>query len=155
MPKDMGFTTDFDKVKQYINTNNKKPIKRDKNKEIQILGSWVSTQQKNYNKKLDIMKNQEIYNKWTEFKNNDKYKEYFLSNAEMWNNHFEEVKKYIDTNNKRPNKYDKNKEIQILGSWISTQKKNYTKKQDIMKDQEIYNKWTEFINNDKYKEYFI
>ena len=32
--------------------------------------------------------------------------------------------------------------------------KNYKLKLEIMKIDIYYNKWTEFINNDKYKKYF-
>jgi hypothetical protein len=35
-----------------------------------------------------------------------------------------------------------NKKIKCLGAWISHQQKNYTKKEHIMKNEEIYNKWT-------------
>jgi hypothetical protein len=100
------------------------------------------------------MKNQEIYDKWTTFMNDDKYKEYFIDNNELWFNNLEKVKQYIDYNNKRPSAVDKNKEIKQLGLWISHQQTNYKKKEQIMKNQEIYDKWTELINDDKYKKYF-
>jgi len=95
------------------------------------------------------MKNEEIYNKWTEFINN--YKIY--SNEDSWIESLNQVKKYIDENNKRPSSTDKNTGIKTLGSWISKQQTNYKKKEEIMKNEEIYNKWTEFINN--YKVYFV
>ena len=94
------------------------------------------------------MKNEEIYNKWTEFINN--YKIY--SNEDSWIESLNQAKKYIDENNKRPSSEDKNTEIKTLGIWICVQKRNYNKKECIMKNEEIYNKWTEFINN--YKIYF-
>jgi len=34
------------------------------------------------------------------------------------------------------------------------QQQNYKNKKNIMKDENIYNLWTEFINNDKYKKFF-
>ena len=91
------------------------------------------------------MKIEEIYNIWTEFIN--KYKEYFESNENIWKNNLEKVKQYIDENNKKPSIIDKNKEIKRLGYWIDTQQKNYKKKENIMKIEEIYNIWAEFINN--------
>ena len=33
-----------------------------------------------------------------------------------------------------------------LGKWISNQQKNYKIKKEIMKNQETYDKWTNFIN---------
>jgi hypothetical protein len=54
----------------------------------------------------------------------------------------------------RPLKYDDNIKIKFLGLWIYTQENNYKNKKYIMLNQKIYNKWTEFINNPKYKNYF-
>ena len=105
------------------------------------------------------MKTPEIHQLWTDFINNQKYKEYFIDNNEIWKNKLLLVKEYIDVNKKRPSSTDKNKEIKTLGYWISDQKKNYD--QDISKCKygmqipEIHQLWTEFINDPKYKEYFI
>jgi hypothetical protein len=38
--------------------------------------------------------------------------------------------------------------------WLSHQQQNYKKKEHIMKNNEIYNKWTEFLNDNNYKKYF-
>ena len=47
-----------------------------------------------------------------------------LQNGEkIWIKRLDEVKQYIDTNNKRPYESDKNKQIKSLCYWISTQKK--------------------------------
>jgi hypothetical protein len=100
------------------------------------------------------MKDNIIYNNWINFINDDKYKEYFLDNNTIWLNTFEKVKKYIDNNNKKPSAMSKNSNIKTLGYWISTQQKKYKNKIEIMKDNIIYNTWTNFINDDKYKEYF-
>ena len=61
----------------------------------------------------------------------------------------------MNTNNKRPSDCDKNKNVKQLGHWIGMQLHNYKKKEQIMKNEEIYNKWTDFVNDDKYKQYFI
>ena len=39
--------------------------------------------------------------------------------------------------------------------WISTQQKNYKKKQYIMSREDIKMKWEEFIGDPKYKKYFL
>ena len=142
----------FNKVKLYIDTNNKRPSKHDKNLEIKQLGAWLGMQQQNYKNKEHIMVNEEIYNKWSEFIN--KYKIYFISNEDLWFESFNKVKKYINNNNKRPSKHDKNLEIKTLGSWIVHQSKNYKIKDRIMSNEEIYNEWTKFINDPIYKNYF-
>ena len=98
------------------------------------------------------MKQDIIYNKWTEFITN--YKEYFESYEERWIKYLEKVKNYIDSHKKRPSQYDIIKDDGFLGRWIITQKANYNKKKDIMKNKEIYDKWTKFINDPNYKVYF-
>ncbi len=100
------------------------------------------------------MKTLEIYNLYTEFINNVKYKNYFLSNEDEWKQNLNNVKQYINKNNKKPSTHDKNKDIKYLGSWIRTQQQNYKTKLQIMATPEIYNSWTELINHDTYKKYF-
>jgi hypothetical protein len=142
-------------IKKYINENNKRPSSEDKNNNIKYLGNWLLHQQKNYINKEQIITKDNIRKIWEEFINDDKYKKYFLSNEQEWNNNLEKVKKHIDENNKKPTPYDKNKNIKILGKWISMQQVNYSKKQKIMKNKSIYEIWTNFINDNKYKQYFI
>ena len=139
------------KVKEYIDKNKKKPYDSDKNKEIKQLSRWIGTQQTNYKKREDIMKNSEIYNSWTQFLN--QYQEYFLSNEEIWYDTLNKVKEYIDENSKRPSNNDNNKEIKQLGWWIGTQQKNFINKEPIMRNEGINSEWTNFIN--EYQEYFL
>jgi superfamily II DNA or RNA helicase len=142
-------------VKSYIDMNKKRPLKDDKDQKIKQLGSWISTQQTNYKIKKQIMKNTMIYNTWTNFINDNKYKEYFIDNNTLWFNSLELVKSYIDMNKKRPLKDNKDQKIKQLGAWIIHQQTNYKIKKQIMKDDMIYKAWTDFINNDIYKEYFL
>ena len=129
----------FSKVKQYIDTYNKKPsTNRDENDDIKQLGLWTATQQTNYRIKTNIMSNQYIYNKWTEFISDSKYKNYFLSNEDIWYDYLNKVKQYIDTYKKRPSAHDKNDDIKQIGLWTATQQTNYKKKTKIMSNQEIY-----------------
>jgi hypothetical protein len=138
----------FKQLKLYINTNKKRPSGR--NNELAI---WCSCQMTNYRQKKNSMKNKEKYNKWDDFINNIKYKKYFQSNDELWDESFKQLKLYIDTNEKRPSKHDKDNKI--LGNWVSAQQTNYNKKMKIMKNKIIYNKWEDFINDSKYKKYFL
>ena len=148
------FNNILEKVKIYIDTNNIRPSQSNKDKQIKFLGKWISHQITNYNKKKYIIKNKIIYNEWIEFINNPKYKKYFQSNENDWNDKLEEVKIYIDTNNKKPSAGSNYKKINKLGHWIAFQKKNYITKTQIMSKEIIYNKWTEFIKSTKYKKYF-
>lgn len=146
----------LEQVKKYIEDNNKRPSAADKDKHLKDLGVWLSRQFKSYREKSYIMKtDQQIYNIWGEFINDEKYKKYILTNKEIWIDNLEKVKNYIDDNNKRPSSMSTNIEIKQLGKWIVSTTSNYSKKIGIMKDGENYRKlWEEFINDDKYKEYF-
>ena len=106
---------------------------------------------RNYQKE-DII-NQQKYDKWDEFVNDNKYKKYFIDNKENWYNKLQELKDFIDKKG-RPKKNSKYKDEKKLAKWLSTQQINYTKKTYIMKEKYIYDKWTEFVNDDKYSKYF-
>ncbi len=59
----------LEKLRLYIETNNKLPSKEDKNKEIKQLGCWISDQKTKYSKQKDIMKQENIRIKWEDFIN--------------------------------------------------------------------------------------
>jgi len=90
------------------------------------------------------MKQENIRNKWKDFINT--YSHLFISNDEIWNDTLKKVKLYIETNNKLPSSHDKNKDIKQFGKWISTQKATYSNKEYIMKEENIRNKWEDFIS---------
>jgi hypothetical protein len=90
------------------------------------------------------MKQENIRNIWEDFINT--YSHLFMSNDEIWYDTLKKVKSYIETNDKLPSSHDKNKDIKQLGSWISNQKKNYSKQEQIMKEENIRNIWEDFIN---------
>jgi len=147
--------SDLEKVKEFMDVNNKRPNKRSENQEEKTLGIWISNQLTNYKKKAEIMKQTEIYNAWTAFITDSKYKEHFIGGEEKWFNDLEKAKEFMDVNNKRPNQRSKNQEEKTLANWIVTQLANYKKKAQIMKQTDIYDDWTAFIDDSKYKEYFI
>ena len=145
------WNNNLNKLEQYIIENKKLPSGSSKQTEIKQLGYWICTQNRNYKNKQYIMKQEEIYNTWTKFIH--KYQEYFLSNDECWNINLNKLEQYIINNKKLPSIYSKQIELKLLGRWIYTQNKNYKKKKYIMKQEQIYNTWTEFIH--KYQEYFL
>jgi len=145
----------LDDVKKYIDENERRPSEESIDCYIKKIGRWVSRQTKNYKKQVEIMSNKEFYDKWTEFINNEKYKMYFMSNEDIWINKLEKVKKYIDENERRPSEESIDCYIKKIGRWASQQTKNYKKQVEIMSNKEFYDKWTEFINNEKYKMYFM
>jgi len=111
----------------------------------------MSTQIINFKNKAHLMKNQEIYNLWNEFINDIKFKKYFdLDSVRDWKINLENTKNYLDKNKLRPT----DKTNKKLSKWISGQIQSYRKQNNIMKNIEIYDIWKDFINNNKYKNYF-
>jgi superfamily II DNA or RNA helicase len=143
------------KVEKFINIENKRPLQQSKNQDEKFLGAWIGTQSNNYNKQINIMKDEKIQECWRKFVTDEKYKEYFISNEDVWHDNLEKVKKFIDTENKRPSSTSKNQYEKYLGLWIVTQSKNYNKKTHIMSDEKIRESWEKFVTDEKYKEYFM
>jgi ribosomal RNA-processing protein 8 len=148
---DDKWNTKFEELKQFIDENKKKPSYHSTNKEEKTLGEWIGRQVTNYKKKKESMKTEEKRKIWEEFLK--EYKEYFIDNDEVWNTKFEEVKKFIDDNKKKPSVYSKNKEEKVLGKWIQHQLTNYKNHNKSMKTDERRKIWEEFL--EEYKEYFI
>ena len=144
----------LEKIKKYINENNKTPSNSDKNKDIKSYAIWIRTQLRNYKKNEYIMNNLEIRKLWQAFINDSKYSKYFMSNEEEWIERLEKIKRYIDENNKTPSNSDKNKDIKNYAIWI-TQLRNYKNNKKIMSNLEICKLWESFINDSKYSKYFI
>jgi superfamily II DNA or RNA helicase len=140
-------------VKKYIDDHAKRPSTEDPNKEIKAYGQWLSHQHRYYIKHENIMKNNNVRNKWEIFYNNNTYNKYFLTNEERWINILDTVKKYIYDEQKLPTRYNKNKEIKQIGRWLSSQQQSYSKNENIMVDLSIRKKWELFIN--EYKKYFL
>ena len=145
----------LEKVKEYIDLNHKRPNILDKSEEIKKLGRWTVSQNKNYKKRKEIMKNENIRKIWYEFINSDKYKKYFMSNEEEWKNILKKVEEYIDVNNKKPSVHDDDENIKKLSNWLYVQNQNYRKCKEIMKDENIRQIWHTFITSDKYSTYFM
>jgi hypothetical protein len=93
-------------VKNYIDENKMKPTESSKNNEIKKLGTWLGDQNQNYKNNKKIMKEKNIREIYENFIK--EYKEYFISNEELWNNNLNLVKNYIDENKMRPSGSSKN-----------------------------------------------
>jgi len=144
----------LDKVKMYIDTNKKRPSSHDKDTDTKQLGQWIGRKQQIYKTKTEIMKNENIVKSWESFVTDDKYSMYFEDNDTLWYKTLEKVKMYMDTNDKRPSKHDKDTDTKQLGSWIGDQKKHYKTKKYIMSNNDIVKSWASFVTDDKYSIYF-
>ena len=141
-------------VKRYIDEYDTRPTIRDKNKDVEVLGRWLSAQQQNYKKCKEIMKNKHIRGQYEQFINDDLYKEYFESNEDLWVRRLCKCKEYFNEYSKRPSQKDKDKNVKILGAWLSAQQMHYKESKYIMSNKDIREQYEQFINDDLYKEYF-
>ncbi len=149
----------FEKLTNYIDLNGELPrpinIKiceknsNEINDNIKMF-TWLIRQKNNYKLKLHNMKIEFFYNKWTEFINI--YDKYLYSPDEKWNNNLNQIKIYIDTNNKLPSTTHKDCNIASLGTWIYTQKVIYKNNSE---NELKRNAWLNFINDEAYSKYFV
>ena len=141
----------LDKVKEYIDKNDKRQSEHDETKEIRKQAKWINTQKRSYKYKNRNMK-YEIYRKlWKDFITDNKYKKHFLSTEEELVIRLEWVKKYINEYKKRPSSVDKNEEYKKYGNWICHQLQNYKNQQKNMSNNTIRKLWEDFIN--EYEDY--
>lgn len=140
----------FKKLKLFIDTNYKTPVKESTNTIEKKLGIWFSNQKKNYSKIMDSMNDIKKYNLWTKFLEN--YKVYLDTRTYKWYKMFEELKSFIDKNHKKPSIISKECGEKKLCQWLFHQTRIYKYKKDGMLIEERYNLWTQFL--EKYKKYF-
>jgi superfamily II DNA or RNA helicase len=138
----------FEELKQFIDENKRRPSYHSKKENEKKIGCWLTRQQTNYRRKKESMNNIEKYTLWTMFL--EEYKEYVVTDEELWGQNFVELKQFINENKRTPTTTKENEKK--IGSWLSTQQKNYKKKTQGMTDENRYNMWTKFL--EEYKEYF-
>ena len=143
----------LNELKMFLDQNKdkkqKSPSSHSKDTNIRSLASFISTQEKNYKNKSQIMKEQDIYDVWTNFM--EEYKESLMTQDEAWLKIFEELENFIILHKKRPNKHSSEANEKKLGEWLVKQSGNYKNKKGIMnKDIAFYEKFKIFL--DKYSD---
>jgi hypothetical protein len=133
----------FNLIKEYIDTNKKTPSCHSKDTDIKQLGIFIMTQNKNYKTKEQIMSNQRYYNQWSNFL--EEYKEYFMSNEEIWYENLEKVKDFIQKNKRKPNKRSNNNNEKTIGEWLSKQNVKFNNNK--INNDKIYKDYKEFIES--------
>jgi hypothetical protein len=131
-------------VEEYIREYGKLPTSHNENKNIKQLGKWLVDTKLKYKLKKEIMKKDDIRILWQLFIT--KYDWLFKTKEELWKIKLDNVISYIEKYNILPSNTDNNKNIQSYGGWISTQKANYIKQKEIMKNINIRILWEEFYN---------
>ena len=138
-------------LKNYINQNGKRPPSHSKDKNIESLSSFIFTQNKNYDQRIQIMANPEIFNEWTNFK--DEYQDILLKEDEKWFLYLDNTKKFIIRNKCRPNKRSTDKNEKQIGEWIGKQISNYTDNKGLIKKypnindefKKFYNEFNKYL----------
>jgi hypothetical protein len=140
----------LEKIKLYIDTNNKRPSGSSADKETRKLGKYIQTTKEEYNrsvKKMQDPKNRKI---WEEFITDEKYAKYFdfesadKKGEKYWFDKLECVKKYIGEHGK-PSKHSDDKEERSFGEWIYECKYKYKNNIQIMSHKNIRTVWENFL----------
>lgn len=151
--KDAIWYTNFEKYKNYIILNNKRPSQTDNDENIRRLEKWFTMQLNNYKNKIAFMQdNTERRIKIDKLLN--EYNHLFTVNDGKWNSILDKYKNYLDTYGKKPSEKDDNKNISFLGRWMTGQQKNYKNKTAFMDCGSTRRDVFETFLFD-YKEYFM
>ena len=130
----------LNKLKVFINENNKLPSPYSTNKYEKSLVSWLCSQRQIQNYANIAKSNDEQHNIWSNFLK--EYAEYF----DVWHINFNELKVFMTENDKLPSPDSKNDYERTLAYWFLHQNQNYEKRKHRMKEDIPYNAWTLFIN---------
>jgi SAM-dependent methyltransferase len=142
----------LEKLKKFIDENKKTPSQKSPDKDIKQLGMWLGTQKKNYKNQIHSMKiNDTRRNVFEIFQ--DEYKEYILTDDEIWYENLEKLKKFIDNNKKTPSNSSNDKNKKQPARWLNQQKLNYKRQIRSMKiNDPRRNVFENFIT--EYKQHF-
>ena len=129
------FSNHYNELKQFIETNKKLPSTMSKYPEEKQLGNWCSTQRTN--KKKGKLNDENI-------KQLEKIYGWYWNQDDLFNNHYEELKQFIETNKKLPSPYSKDPPEKQLGNWCSHTRVDKKKEQlsdEYIKKLEKLNGW--------------
>src|SRR5205823_5276561 len=102
MTREEEWWTRFEELKKYLKSKGKRPPKSSQNKKIKSLARWTGRQLSCYAKKSDLMKIEAVYNAWKLLVTSKEYNKCFMTKKEMWFRILQEVKDYVDENEKLP-----------------------------------------------------
>ena len=141
------WTNNLDNLKSFIDLNERRP---NRSKETEkVMGAWMDTQLGNRKERKYIMINEDIRNTWNSFIKD--YQQYIMSNEELWINNLDNLKSFIDLNERRPNKSKKTEKI--MAAWLSKQLTNRKAENQIMNNEDIIGLWDGFIKD--YQQYLL
>ena len=92
------WTNNLTELKTFIDLNKRRPTKgKDTEK---IMGAWMDAQLGNRKKRKYNMINENIRGLWDSFIKD--HKQYIMSNKKLWTNNLDNLKSFIDLNERRP-----------------------------------------------------
>ncbi len=131
-------------VKNYINENLKLPPSCDKNNpNIAYHGRWLGLQKRNHKENKGMFIYQEIKDQWKIFAY--EYEIYLFNDVEVWYYNFEMLKKYMKDNDNKILATPGDPDITKLYNFLHSQKQHYKNNDRSMKNIEIYNTWTQYM----------
>lgn len=140
----MSWEEKLEMVEEYIKENGKLPTIYNKVQKYKQLGSWIHDQKHHYANHTKCMKKLNTRLLWDKFVK--KYPKLFRTKNDIWEDKLNEIKVYIQDNNKLPSTSDKDDTIMKLGLWISRQKQNYDKNEYMMRNDNIRRLWCKFVD---------
>jgi len=150
----------FEQVKSFMEDKKRRPWSQSKDPAEKKLGCWVSNTIQNYKNEKQSMslKNKTNRSTWKNFINDPRWKEHLMSGEEFWLYTLEQVKSFMEENNKRrPSSNSKDPTEKKLGLWVQVTTQNYKNEQYSMSLENEKNRsvWDEFVNDPKWKEHFM
>lgn len=141
------FDEQLAELDEFCKLNGKRPACKSKNIIERRSGVFYNNCNRVYYNCTGRMRIQLNRTKWEQFIN--KHKSLFLNKDEIWYKTFNQLKDWINQNNKRPAQTSKNSTEKQLGYWIQNQMNNYSKQTQAMKDPNKRQLWLEFIEENK------
>lgn len=133
----------MNRIQEFVDKHKHRPSQFSKtHPDEKQMGVWVINQQTNAKNRTQIMKSDEVFEKWIRFI--DKNKKYFLTKEEQWHLQFEQAVLHMDKHGTKPSTITKDPRIKKLAKWICQQQVNAKKRTQIMKNDDVYDKWIEF-----------
>jgi len=132
----------LEELKKYIQ-DNKKPLAKSLNKDERKNGKWLESQVFDYKHNQNIMKLPEIRKLWEDFVSQNN--ELFNEPNDIWYSKLDEVKLFIQNNNRLPTQGSSEHEETVkLAKWIVRNNEQIAKNEKSMKNQDIKDTWCEF-----------
>ena len=145
---DTKWDNNFNKLKEFIATNDRKPTTDSNERSEKTMANWIVTQNHNCKNRTQGMKCDIRYNIWNNFK--EEYRVLFVQDDNKWDTSFNSLKEFVINNCKKPSKDSENKCEKTMANWLNTQNTNFKTLKDGMQNDLRYKVWGEFYDEFKH-----